>query len=153
MVETRVQFLFYIFEVCRVDSRVTGETTHTHTRMLDRSKCSFSVEAYSWIGHVVTIHLLLQYIDFISTNCLAYHCWKKKNTSKAYYTCVHFTPRQVVLNVSLIWSPSRLQRSLSLCASSCLLNIIGISTGGLIKKQLPLVAVGNAWRGVARLSW
>lgn len=37
------------------------------------------------------------------------------------------------------------------CASSCLLNIIGISAGGLIKKQLPLVAVGDAWRRVARL--
>lgn len=39
------------------------------------------------------------------------------------------------------------------CASSCLLNIIGISAGGLIKKQLPLVAVGDAWRRVARLIW
>ncbi len=40
-----------------------------------------------------------------------------------------------------------------ICASSCLLNIIGISAGGLIKKQLPLVAVGDAWRRVARLIW
>lgn len=39
------------------------------------------------------------------------------------------------------------------CATSCLLNITGISAGGLIKKQLPLVVVGDAWRRVARLIW
>lgn len=38
-------------------------------------------------------------------------------------------------------------------ATLCLLNIIGISARGLIKKQLPLAAAGGARRRVARLIW
>lgn len=141
---------FAVVEVCRAFSRVIGEIitpTHTWIHTLSRIDPSahFQSKGSSQIGHGVKIHLLLQYMsDFIFTACPASRCGQKKNTNKAYYTFVQFIAKYLV---SVPPPPFQcLCVQICVCANSCLLNIIGISAGGLIKKQLPLVAVGDAWR-------
>lgn len=143
---------FSIFEICGAYLRVTGETI-TYTRSRIDPSVHFQSKGYSQIGHRVKIHLLLQYMnDFIFPSRLASHCEEKYQQSLLHICPVY--SRVGLVECLLFFCLHHLfTECVCVCANSCLLNIIGISARGLIKKQLPLVAVGEAWRGVAPLIW
>lgn len=115
----------------------TGRThTHMHTHRDNMIHVLIQV-LYSPIGHGAKIHLLLQHMN----NFICFPLWTKE---EYHQSLLHVCPAQsrlfFLLSVSLFQSRSPLLVN----ASSCLLNISGISAGGLIKKQLPLVATGDA---------
>lgn len=87
------------------------------------------------------------------------HFHQTKKNQQCLNTSILFILTNVLPFLFLLSSsPSRfLRQGIYVCVNLCLLNIIEISAGGLIKKQLPLVPMGDAWwRGtllIGRTVW
>lgn len=154
MVDRSAWWLLSIFAVCRSHLRVTGETishTHRHPHTVYKStrELIFSLRENSFIA---SVHKRLYFCCML---CLPLWTEEKYQQSPLHicpvYSQVGLVERRP-LSAS-VPSPQFCVSGICVCASSCLLNIIGIRAGGLIKKQLPLVAVGDGWRRVAQIIW
>lgn len=137
------------FHLWGLEGLFEGHWRYEHTHTLSHT-ASIQVLIFS-LKHIHTnfIHC------FIFTDCLASHCGQNKPTKLITHLCSLHPGGSGRTSPPLSLCPLFyvLCTWVCVCAISCLLNIIGISTGGLIKKQLPLVAVGDAWRRVAPLIW
>lgn len=150
-------FVSTVFEVSGF-SGSPKEQSHTF-------KCSFFFSRlFREIGHEEQIHSLRRLVNGFSPSSLHFPrlpCFPAvdKSDRSPYSTFLFiFCPVHTRAGPP---PPGRTPRPLShrhlfaerARATLCLLNIIGISARGLIKKQLPLAAAGGAWRRVARLIW
>lgn len=150
-------FVSSVFEVSGF-SGSPKEQSHTF-------KCSFFFffpRLFREIGHEEQIHSLRRLVNGFSPSFSSFsppalfpRRGQKRQEPIFHVFFVPFTPGQAPPD------PRRTPRPLShrhlfaerARATLCLLNIIGISARGLIKKQLPLAAAGGARPRAARLIW
>lgn len=146
-------FVFSVFEVLGF-SGSPKEQSHIQVLFF------FFSRLFREIGHEEQIHSLRRLVNGFSPSSLHFPrlpCFpavdKSDRSRYSTFFFVPFTPGQVPHRRTP--RPLSHRHLFAECARAtlCLLNIVGISARGLIKKQLPLAAVGGARRRVARLIW